>query len=462
MSVRNLRTLVIDDSEDDTLLLKHALNHEDCDVTMQRVDTAQEMKRALENEVWDVVISDYMIPGFGGMQALELFKSFHLDIPFILVSGKITEEMAVDALFAGAQDFVSKNNYSRLIPAIKRGRERVAIIAEKEKVYKDLVQSEKEVKALIEYSPVPMILCVIEPECRITMVNAKFTELFGYVKDDVVDLEHWWSLAYPDEKYRQTVEEQWQDYVVELKNKGVAEGIETSITCKNGNMRFVRMSMAEAGEKRIVTFEDFTVRKDAEERLRQTLKDTVKVMASTVEMRDPYTAGHQKRVASLAKAISKKIGLSDDRIEGLLLASQIHDIGKIKVPAEILSKPTHLSDIEFELVKTHAEAGYQLLKEIDFPWPIATIIRQHHEKLDGSGYPLGIKKEKILMESQILTVADIVEAMASHRPYRPALGTEVAMKEILEEKGVKLDSVIVDACVELFNEGFEFSENESK
>lgn len=459
MSIETIRILVVDDSEDDALLLKHALHQEDSDVVMQRVDAAQEMQNALKSKVWDVVISDYVIPGFGGMQALDIFKSFHLDIPFILVSGKITEEMAVDALLAGAQDFVSKTNYSRLIPAIKRGRERVAIIAEKETFYKNLVQSEKEVKALIEHSPVPMILWVLEPKCTVTMINAKFTELFGYVKEDIVDFDDWWTLAYPNENHRQIVQGYWQDYIVELKNKDAAEGIESAITCKNGNIRFVRTSMAEAGKKRIITFEDFTVRKDAEERLRQTLKDTVKVMSSTVEMRDAYTAGHQKRVASLAKAISKKIGLSDDRIEGLVLASQIHDIGKIKVPSEILSKPTNLSDIEFELVKTHAEAGYQLLKEIDFPWPIATIIRQHHEKLDGSGYPQGLTKKQILIEAQVLTVADIVEAMASHRPYRPALGTEVALKEILHQRGQKLNPAIVDACVELFNEGYEFSEN---
>lgn len=190
--------------------------------------------------------------------------------------------------------------------------------------------------------------------------------------------------------------------------------------------------------------------------LRKNLVDTVKLIASTVELRDAYTAGHQRRVAVLAKKIAIKLELNEDKIEGLLLASQIHDIGKIKVPAEILTKPSQLSNLEYELVKTHAEAGYQLLKEINFPWQIATIIRQHHEKLDGSGYPLGLHKDEILQEAQILTVADIVESMASHRPYRAALGIEIALEEIMNERGVKLDSLVVDACFKVFEEGFVF------
>ncbi|MDD5212559.1 MAG: HD domain-containing protein, partial [Sulfuricurvum sp.] len=182
------------------------------------------------------------------------------------------------------------------------------------------------------------------------------------------------------------------------------------------------------------------------------LIDTVAAIATTIEMRDPYTAGHQRRVAALACAIAHEIGMESEKIEGLRLASQIHDVGKIQIPAEILSKPSRLSEVEFLLIKVHPEAGYEILKDIEFPWSIATIIRQHHEKLDGSGYPHGLKGDKILLEARILTVADIVEAMASHRPYRAALGIDVALEEIQKERGIKLDSDAVDACVALFKE----------
>lgn len=171
-----------------------------------------------------------------------------------------------------------------------------------------------------------------------------------------------------------------------------------------------------------------------------------------VESRDPYTAGHQRRVAELSRAIAKEMGLAPGRIEGLYMAGLIHDLGKIAVPAEILSKPTRLSKAEFELIKSHPQVGYEILKPIHFPWPVADMVRQHHEKINGSGYPLGLKGDEMLIEAKILAVADIVEAIASHRPYRPALGLENAMDEILANKGILYDPEVVDACVRLIKE----------
>ncbi|MDD2781821.1 HD domain-containing phosphohydrolase [Sulfuricurvum sp.] len=197
---------------------------------------------------------------------------------------------------------------------------------------------------------------------------------------------------------------------------------------------------------------DITERKQSEERLHTTLLGIIGTISGIVEMRDPYTAGHEKRVALLACAIAKELGISEDQIEGLQLAAEIHDLGKIQIPAEILVKPTRLSELEFKMIQTHPEAGYELLKDIEFPWPIAQMIRQHHEKLDGSGYPLGIKGDEILLEAQILSVADIVESMASHRPYRAALGVDAALEEIRKERGTKLNPQVVDACITLFKE----------
>lgn len=187
------------------------------------------------------------------------------------------------------------------------------------------------------------------------------------------------------------------------------------------------------------------------------LNATVQALATTVEMRDPYTAGHQRRVAKLAVAIATEMGLPAERIEGLRLAAVVHDIGKIHVPAEILASPRKLTAAEFEIIKTHPTVGYDILKDIRFPTPVAQIVLQHHERLDGSGYPAGLKHEQILLETLFLSVADVVEAMSSHRPYRPGLGIPKALQEISEHKGLLYDSDIVSVCISLFeSKQFEF------
>ncbi|MBW1837533.1 MAG: response regulator, partial [Deltaproteobacteria bacterium] len=184
-------------------------------------------------------------------------------------------------------------------------------------------------------------------------------------------------------------------------------------------------------------------------RLQGALEGIIQAMVRTVESRDPYTAGHQQRVAELAVAIAIEMNIPKNQIEGIRMAGRIHDLGKISVPAEILSKPTRLTDIEFALIKTHSRIGYDILKEIDFPWPIAQMVLQHHEKMNGSGYPQGLSGEDILLEARVLCVADVVEAMASHRPYRPALGIEKALDEISENKGVFYDPEVVGALFRL-------------
>lgn len=191
---------------------------------------------------------------------------------------------------------------------------------------------------------------------------------------------------------------------------------------------------------------------ESETRLKNNMLETVTAVAAMVELRDPYTAGHQRRVAQVAEAIAREMGLSDEHIEGLHLAAVVHDLGKINVPSEILSKPGHLTDVEFALIKQHPDFGYEILKGIDFPWPIAEIVRQHHERLDGSGYPQGLKGKAIIMEARILAVADVIEAMASHRPYRPGFGADVALQEIEKHRGNKFDHVVVNAALRLFRE----------
>jgi len=193
-------------------------------------------------------------------------------------------------------------------------------------------------------------------------------------------------------------------------------------------------------------------RRQAEERLKNTLDATIQTMSKIIEVKDPYTAGHQQRVSQLTTAIAKELNLSQDRIEGIRIASLIHDIGKISVPTEILSKTTTLSDIEFSLIKGHSQAGSDILKAIDFSYPVANIVLQHHERLDGSGYPNELKGDEILLEARILGVADVVEAMSSHRPYRPSLGINAALEEISQNKGTLYDPEVADICLRLFKE----------
>jgi putative nucleotidyltransferase with HDIG domain len=191
--------------------------------------------------------------------------------------------------------------------------------------------------------------------------------------------------------------------------------------------------------------------------IRQGLEGTIRAVALTTEMRDPYTAGHQERVTRLAYAIARKMGLSEERVEGLRVAGLLHDVGKVSVPAELLSKPTRLTPAEFSLVKAHPQTGYEILKGVVFPWPVADIVLEHHERLDGSGYPRGLKGEAISLEARILAVADVVEAMVSHRPYRPALGVDKALGELEAGAGVLYDPEVVNVCLQLFHGGYAIS-----
>ncbi len=192
-------------------------------------------------------------------------------------------------------------------------------------------------------------------------------------------------------------------------------------------------------------------------KLNDAMESMISVIAHTVELKDPYTAGHQKRVAILAEAIAKKMKLPPNVIEGIRIASIIHDIGKIAIPVEILSKPGKLSPMEFELIKTHSVAGYNILKDIEFEWPLAEMVYQHHERIDGSGYPRGLKGDEIIIEAKIISIADVIEAISFHRPYRPSLGTGVAIRELNDKSGIFYDKEIVKISVDILAEGIDLS-----
>ena len=219
-------------------------------------------------------------------------------------------------------------------------------------------------------------------------------------------------------------------------------------------------------EKRILELQNQAQRENLERlveertgKLRDAMLNTAYATAAMLDLRDPYTAGHQRRVGSLARAIGKELGLSDDTVEGLHIAGCIHDIGKITVPFEILTKPVQLTPNEYAIIQEHPRKGYDVLKSYEMPWPIAEIVYHHHERLDGSGYPQGLSADQIGIETRIISVSDVVEAMSSHRPYRPSLGLESALNEISTNKYKLYDPAVVDACLTLFREkGFCFEE----
>ena len=248
---------------------------------------------------------------------------------------------------------------------------------------------------------------------------------------------------------------------------------ELDITIGDGKSIVAEMRVMETeweGQKAyLASLRDITDRKRMQLRLqfsldnlKEVMDGTIRAMAFAVEMRDPYTSGHQHRVAELAQAIAEEISLPAEDIEGVYMAASIHDIGKISLPAEILSKPIKLTEIELKMIQAHSKVGYDILKGIDFAWPIAQTVLQHHERIDGSGYPHGLGKNEILIEARIVGVCDVVETMASHRPYRPSIGLDKALQEVSNNKGRLYDEKVVNACLKLFNaKGFQFSEPES-
>ncbi|MBU4371162.1 MAG: PAS domain S-box protein [Proteobacteria bacterium] len=304
----------------------------------------------------------------------------------------------------------------------------------------------------------------LDKEGRYTYSSPVVKQVVGYEDKEVLG-KHFYDFFHPDER------DELKNAVFELfkQKKPLKDFINRNVH-KDGHVVILEISgvplLDDSGN--LVGYRgidrDITPRKEAEEKLKETLEmlrkslaGTIQAMSLTVETRDPYTAGHQRRVADFARAIATEMGLTADQIEGIRTASAIHDIGKISVPAEILSKPTKLSELEFSLIKVHSQSGYDILIEIDFPWPVARMVLEHHERMNGSGYPQGLSGDKLLIESRIIAVADVVEAMASYRPYRPELGIDKALDEISKNKGILYDQEVADVCLRLFREKrFEF------
>lgn len=334
-------------------------------------------------------------------------------------------------------------------------------ISSKRSAQKELQDSKDFISATLDNLPIGVAINSVSPEVNFQYANKNFFKIYRITPESLSGPDGFWGAVYEDPKYRETIKSRvlgdmasgeldrmiWEE--VELKRTGhetryvTARNIPLS---KQGLTVSLVWDVTEAKSDRD-SLHDYI------QKLETSMLGTVEVAMTISEMRDPYTAGHERRVAAIAVAIGNELGLDEKQIQGIKLGAHLHDVGKIIVPAEFLSRPGRLSPAEFEIIKSHAAAGYSILKAVEFPWPIAEIAHSHHERLDGSGYPRQLKGEEIILEGRIVAVADVVEAMASHRPYRPGLGIDAALSEIEKGSGRLYDDRVVKACLNLFREG---------
>jgi PAS domain S-box-containing protein len=337
-------------------------------------------------------------------------------------------------------------------------------ITDHKRAEEDLKESEKKYRLLADN--IHDVIFILDMNLNYTYVSPSVKILWGYEPIEVVK-QHAFETLTPssmDLSVRVFAE------IMELEKSehrdiNISRTLQLETIRKDGTIVWVEVKFSfirDANQQSVGILgltRDITERRKAEaellltlENLRKAFGTTVQVMVSAVEMKDPYTAGHQIRSADLACAIATEMGLAPEKIDGIRMAGSIHDIGKLSVPSEILSKPTKLTNAEFSVIKDHAQSGYEMLKNVESPWPLAQIVYQHHERMNGTGYPRNLKGDEILLDARIMAVADVVEAMASHRPYRPALGIEVALEEIEKNNGTFYDAVVADACLKLFRE----------
>jgi len=586
---------MVEDSTDDEFLIIRGLKKGGYNPVYERIETASAMKKALKEKSWDVILCDYKLPKFNAPSAISLLKEAKIDIPIIIVSGTIGENEAIDCMRLGAQDYIMKENLSRLCPAITREIQDAKTREEQRYTEGNLRYEEQLFRTFTEQDPDFIIL--VNKDYQITYSNPaaenflgiKKEELIGskvynylhpddfelvtdllntFSKDTSTNIKHaefricnkdrvWHtveavgtnllrdnvfetvvvklrditehrkaekSLKTSEERYRLladnvadvifTLDMNFQytyvspsiyrlsgytvDEIMRMQVKDLAAPetfshladvfleemeieqrddrdltrsrvLESKYIRKDGSIIWVESKLTFLRDKNnkavgiLSIVRDITARKEAESKLHQSLyslkravNTTIQVLVSALESRDPYTTGHQSRASDLACAITTEMGLDQDKIEGIRMASIIHDIGKLAVPTEILAKPGKLTDIEFLLIKQHSQTGYDMLKDVESPWPLAQIVHQHHERMNGTGYPKNLKGDEILLESRILAVADVVEAISSDRPYRPSLGIDFALEEIDKNKGILYDDVVANACLNLFREkGFQ-------
>ncbi len=489
-----MKILIVDDIEENSYLLESLLKGSNYEVVTAK-DGIEALDK-LKEEPISMIISDILMPRMDGFRLCrECKKDKSLKkIPFVFYTASYTEKKDEDfALSLGAEKFIIKPQEPEVFlkilkEIIEKKKKRVLVtpkesikeeeiyltlynsrliqklekkMLELEKMNKRLQEKEDKIYSLNQFQEnvihnANIWISVLDEKANIIIWNEAAEKMSGYSAKEVMGHHKIWEWLYPDENYRKDIITKAADAVF---NKGEAvEEYETKICCKDGKVRIISWNYNNITNPQGKTIgsvalgRDITEHKQAEERLKKIMDATLKAISKIVETKDPYTSGHQRQVSQLAISIAREMDLSPDQREGIRIASLIHDIGKISIPTEILSKPSKLSNLEFSLIKEHAQIGYGILQSIDFSYPVAQIVLQHHERLNGSGYPQGLKGKDILIEACIIGVADVVEAMSSYRPYRAALGIDAALEEISINRGILYAPEVVAACIKLFKE----------
>ena len=449
------RILIVEDERVIAEDIKRSLKHFGYEV-LNIVSTGRDAIDKTHELKPDLILMDIILEGkMNGVQAAEqITKTFK--IPIVYLTAYADYKTIQIAKVTGPFGYILKPYEEKELHTT------IEMAFYKHKMERAIEDREEFMRHVIDTDP--NIIFVKDNNCKYVMVNRSMAELYGTTPEAMLgktdlELAELSKLKIRDaNKYRE------EDERVLISKKTLLVQ-EHQFVKNDGEKRWfqttkVPLSLKFVPDGILGVSVDISARKKAEDelllsykKLQRLLEETVNGLVSAVEIRDPYTAGHQRRVSVLAEAIAMEMDLQKDQIDGIRMAALIHDIGKIYVPAEILSKPGKLSEAEFNLIKIHPQAGHDILSSIEFPWPVAKIVLQHQERLDGSSYPQGLKGDEIIIEAKILGVADTIEAMASHRPYRPALGIDEALKEISSKRGLLYDPSVVDACLKLFNEG---------
>ena len=485
------KVLLLDDTEDAIVLQKVILESSGYEV-VSAINGIEGLEK-LKNFHPDIIISDVLMPKMDGFEFCRKVKADanFKDIPFVFYSAQYTDkndQKLADEL--GAQRFIVKpidigkfltiinevlnkgtelstDKVSEKKPDIQAFDEKHYMaqakmldkkLKELEEQHQKLRQSEENYRRVLEGLSSDYFIYRHNVDRLFSYVSPTITEMLGYTTEEFHT--HYSSYLTDD-----PVNDHAHDYTDKALAGEQQPSYELELRAKDGSAVRLQISEKPLRDKQgtVIGIEGIAhnitaekalenLKRESTEQVHTALVDALRAISITVEKRDPYTAGHQMRVAELAVLIGKKLDLTEQQLEGLQLGSMVHDIGKITIPAEILTTPRKLNDIEYGLIKTHPQQGYEILKDIAFPWPISKMILQHHERLDGSGYPQGLKGDDIIIEAQIICVADVIEAISSHRPYRASLGLEAAKEEVKAHSGTLYTVSIVDAALEVIEE----------
>lgn len=423
------------------------------------VSSGEDSIKTVKKSPPDLVLMDIMLEGeMNGIEAAgQIYSNF--GVPVVYITAYADDERLERAKQTGPFGYILKPFEGRELYSS------VEMALYKHKMEKALVENERRYRLLAEN--ISDVILTMDMDMRITYVSPSIKNLSGYTVEERINLTLDKILT-PDsfEVTSKILKEEMAIEISGSEDPSRALVMELEQLHKNGSTFWteVKVSFIRSPDGRPIALvgvaRDITEKRQAREKLEQSyeklksvLDGAINALALAIETRDPYTAGHQERVAKLSCDIAREHGSEEDYIQRIQIAAIVHDIGKINIPSEILSKPSQLTEIEFDMIKTHPKAGHNILEKIDFPWPIAQIVLQHHERMDGSGYPQGLKGEDILFEARVIAVADVIEAIASHRPYRPAGNLKDALKEISRNKGILYDPQVVDAALRLFRNG---------